>query len=260
MGVSQLSRIVSSLGLLLVATACGNTSEESDGAGDDDGESSEAALAAGTVYMMSLNGCSTSVVRPLTDQLVSEIACLSPKTLSSIETIPNLELGPDALPLLQTPLVAALTAAAKANGAPIQITSALRTLPQQYLLSRWAARKRCGITMAAAVGQSNHEEGMAVDLAAPGGAAANKKLRASMIANQMAWLGPSDAVHYTYQGKGVELQGLSVVAFKRLWNRNHPEAKIAENDTYDPTVEAKLKSAPADGFPIGARCDSVAKD
>jgi hypothetical protein len=62
-------------------------------------------------------------------------------------------------------------------------------------------------------------------------------------------------VHFDYDGTGVDLAGLSTRAFQRLWNRNHPEAKLEENGVYDATVEAKLKAAPAAGFPVGARCD-----
>jgi D-alanyl-D-alanine dipeptidase len=196
------------------------------------------------------------VVRGLTDQLLGEIACLSPDALGNIASIPNLELDVDVLPVVQKPVVQALTDAAAANGKAMKITSALRTLPQQYLLHRWASRKRCGVTLAANVGESNHEQGLAVDISTSGGSAANKKIRASMKDHQFTWLGADDPVHFDYNGgAGVDLAGLSTRAFQRLWNRNHPEAPLDENGVYDAKVEKKLVASPAAGFPIGARCD-----
>ena len=256
--MGRLFRLAGVIGLLLLGAGCTGDPDAADEPGDDE-EASEGATAAGTVYSLSLKGCSTSIVRALTDQLVGEIACAAPGSLSSIESIPNVELDPEVVPMVQTPLVKALADAALANGKPMKITSALRTLPQQYLLRRWAANKRCGVTVAASVGESNHEGGMAVDISIAGGAQANKKIRASMAAHQFTWLGADDPVHYDYNGTGVPLQGMSVIAFKRLWNRNHPEARLAEDETYNATVEAKLKASPAAGFPIGARCDSAGR-
>jgi hypothetical protein len=64
-------------------------------------------------------------------------------------------------------------------------------------------------------------------------------------------------VHFDYVAGGVRLTGLSVLAFQRLWNRNHPEDPIAEDGRYGPQTEARLRSAPAEGFPIGAVCDEL---
>ena len=70
------------------------------------------------------------------------------------------------------------------------------------------------------------------------------------------WHGAGDLVHFDFVGGGtVDLSGQSVLAFQTLWNRNHPDKKLPVNDTYDAKTEAYLKESPADGFPIGARCD-----
>jgi hypothetical protein len=165
-------------------------------------------------------------------------------------------LADDALPYVQPPLTAAIVKAARASTKPIRITSALRMLPQQYLLHRWAGAHRCGIAVAAKVGESNHEQGLAVDIDMNGGSAANKIIRTAMTGAGFEWLGSSDPVHFNYVGTdSVDLQGFTVRAFKRLWTRNHPEAPLADDTVYDARVEARLKASPSAGFDIGARCD-----
>lgn len=232
--------------LVSLGVACGG-SDSSEDVGDD----TENALGAGTVASAASTSCTTAVVRGLTDQLLAEIACLEPNALGSIESIPNVELDPEVLPVLQKPVIASLTAAAHAYGGTLRLTSALRTLPQQYMLHRWAARGRCGVTLAAPVGQSNHEQGLAIDVSD----GSQRKVRTAMGAHAFHWLGSSDPVHFDWDGTGgVDLEGLSVRAFKRLWNRNHPEAKLVEDERYDAKVEAKLMASPAAGFPVGAQC------
>ena len=64
-------------------------------------------------------------------------------------------------------------------------------------------------------------------------------------------------MHFDYVAGGVSLPGLSVEAFQRLWNRNHPEDLIDEDGVYGPQTEARLRMSPAEGFPIGAICNEV---
>lgn len=243
--------------LVLVAvmvSACSGSSEDV----SDDGTGGESALGPSTVFAASSKSCSTSIVRGLTEQLVSEVRCLAPEAIAKLDDVEaaGVTRADDVLPYVQPPVAAALVKAAKASTKPIRITSALRMLPQQFLLHRWASVGRCGISMAAKVGESNHEQGLAVDLDMNGGSATNKIIKKAMADAGFEWLGPSDPVHFNYAGTdGVDLQGLSVRAFKRLWTRNHPEAPLADDTVYDARVEAKLKASPSDGFAIGARCD-----
>jgi len=194
--------------------------------------------------------------RPKADeQLVDEVACLAPDVLDRIDSTPGVTLETEALPYVQKPAAQALMNAALAYAKTVNVTSALRMLPQQYMLHRWAASGRCGVTLAAPVGESNHEQGLAVDISMSGGGATNRAIRAAMAANGFKWLGAEDPVHFDYTGEGQDLQGLSVRAFQRLWNRNHPEATLEVNGVYDAKVEGKLKISPAGGFDVGARCD-----
>src|SRR5262249_27193003 len=49
-------------------------------------------------------------------------------------------------------------------------------------------------------------------------------------------------------------RGIDVRAFQRLWNRNNPGDKIAEDGEWGPQTETRMKKSPASGFPIGAQC------
>ena len=197
--------------------------------------------------------CTTTSVKGLSTQLVAEIQCMRPGSMKSIEGVAGLDLGSAVFPFVQTPVVGALLAAQKARGTTMSINSALRTLPQQYLLYSWYKAGRCGISLAATPGNSNHEGALAVDIDDSAG------WRPSMIAAGFTWLGASDPVHYDYAGTdAIDLAGLSVTAFQRLWNRNHPEDPIGEDGDYGPTTAARVARAPVGGFPRGA--ESCAPD
>ncbi|NOU29091.1 MAG: hypothetical protein HOO96_14410, partial [Polyangiaceae bacterium] len=161
-------------------------------------------------------------------------------------------LGSAVFPYLQSPAVTAMVAAQKARGTTLSINSALRTLPQQYMLYRWYQTGRCGISLAAKPGTSNHESALALDVQD------NAGWRSAMTGKSFRWLGASDPVHYDYVGAGaVDLRGLSVKAFQRLWNRNNPTDKITEDGSYGPSTEARLAKAPIGGFAKGADCTNV---
>lgn len=190
--------------------------------------------------------CTTAAVVALSTQLVDEIQCMRPGSMKSIEGAPGLVLGDAVFPFLQTPAADAVLAVQKARGVTMTINSALRTLPQQYLLYRWYKLGRCGIKLAAQPGRSNHESALAVDVEDA------NAWRPTMAAEKMVWLGSSDPVHFDFKGEGaVELRGVSVLAFQRLWNRNHPEDPIAEDGVYGPATEARLAKAPVGGFAKG---------
>lgn len=195
--------------------------------------------------------CTTASVKGLSSQLVAEIQCMRPGSMKSIEGIAGLELGSAVFPYLQTPAADALLLAQKARGATMSINSALRTLPQQYLLYRWYKAGRCGISLAAVPGGSNHETAVALDIDDAQG------WRPAMESAGFRWLGASDPVHFDYTGPGaIEMRGLSVTAFQRLWNRNHPEDPIGEDGDYGAETEKRLARAPVGGFPRGADdCD-----
>lgn len=218
--------------------------------GDDAvGTTSSALVASDPVSAAVTQECSTAVVKGLATQLVEEIECLRPNTTAKIEGLAgvNLATGAQAVPYLQKPAVDAMLAAQKARGVAITVNSGLRTLPQQYLLYRWYQTGRCGISLAARPGTSNHESAVAIDIAD------NAAWRTALQNRGFRWLGASDPVHYDFIGQGaVNLRGLSVKAFQRLWNRNHPEDPIAEDGAYGTETEKRLARAPVGGFAKGA--------
>lgn len=196
-------------------------------------------------------GCSTAVVRALSDQLVEEINCLAPGTMARIDGIAGLALGSAALPWIQAPAAGGLRAAIADRGATLSVNSTLRTLPQQLLLYRWYRAGDCGITLAASPGTSPHESGLAIDTSQ------YSAWRAALERHGFRWHGTGDLPHFDYTAGGVRLTGLSTQAFQRLWNRNHPEDRITEDGDYGPQTEMRLLRSPSEGFPIGAVCGAV---
>jgi len=196
-------------------------------------------------------GCSTAVVRALSDQLVEEINCLAPGTMARIDGIAGLTLGSAALPWIQAPAAVGLRAAIADRGATLSVNSTLRTLPQQLLLYRWYLAGDCGISLAARPGTSPHESGLAIDTSE------YTAWRPALERNGHRWHGIGDLPHFDYTAGGVRLPGLSTQAFQRLWNRNHPEDRIAEDGAYGAQTEARLLRSPSEGFPIGAVCGAV---
>jgi hypothetical protein len=64
---------------------------------------------------------------------------------------------------------------------------------------------------------------------------------------------PGDDVHFDHLSSP-DIRGRDIAAFQRLWNRNHPTDKIAEDGSYGPMTESRIRQAPAEGFPIGPPC------
>ena len=137
------------------------------------------------------------------------------------------------------------------KGSTMTINSALRTVAQQYLVWRWSASKRCGVQLATPPGESNHETGLALDIAE------QADWRQTLEAHEFHWLGAIDRVHFDYKGttgSSSTQRATDVLAFQQLWNKNNPSDAISETGRYNAETEKRLKKAPADGFAIGATC------
>jgi len=240
------TRVAPSLLLVLLAASCAPAS----GAGEEGGDGDDLGVAAGAVSVDTAvaTRCTTASVAALSRQLIEEVQCLEPGRMRRIDDIPGVALSSATFEYLQTPAADGLERAARRRGGTITLNSGLRTLPAQYLLYRWFRAGRCGIALAARPGRSNHESGLAIDTSQ------YAAWRPALQAEGFRWLGGSDPVHFDYVAGGVDLRPLSVLAFQRLWNRNHPEDRIAEDGAYGPATEARLARAPAEGFPIGASC------
>lgn len=196
--------------------------------------------------------CATSVVLALSVQIAEEVDCLMPGQLVPFAESTTIEFtGSAVLPYLSEVGGSALVeAAAAGGGATVRVTSAFRTVVQQYLLRRWFELGRCGITAAAQPGRSNHESGRALD-----------------ISNYSVWIAtfdthgwsndvPGDPVHFDHRASP-DIRGADVLAFQRLWNRNAPDDPIAEDGDYGPMTADRVARAPAEGFGIGAVCGAA---
>ena len=129
------------------------------------------------------------------------------------------------------------------------MNSAFRTVAQQYLLYRWFAAGRAAASRPRRRRvRSNHESGRAVDLA-------NYSSRDLGDGESHGWSHdvPGDPVHFDHLSSP-DIRGKDVLAFQRLWNRNHPADKISEDGAYGPQTEARLRASPATGFATGATC------
>lgn len=205
--------------------------------------------AGATVGDVARTACSTAGVKPLATQLLAEVNCLRPDTLTSIGTMPGVSLGAGALPELNAGAARALRNAT--NGAAISISSTTRATAQQYVLYYWYTHGRCTsvVSLAAQPGRSNHESGVALDVPA------YSTWRSRLTAQGFRWLGSSDVVHFDYTGSGaVDIRPLAVKAFQRLWNRNNPSDRIAEDGAWGPNTASRMDRAPAGGFAIGPSC------
>jgi hypothetical protein len=196
--------------------------------------------------------CSTASVLALSRQVADEVDCMLPGQLVRFEAGPTIVFsGGAVLPYLSADARDDLYAAAAAGGgAVMRVTSAFRTVVQQYLLRKWFELGRCDIAAAMEPGQSNHESGRALD-----------------IANYAEWVTilaahrwdhsiPDDPVHFDHL-PSPDILGADVLAFQRLWNRNAPGDLIDENGSYDPATVARVARAPAEGFATGAICTSA---
>ncbi len=239
--------------LLLLALSGGACVREGQGEEGSVGDLGTATFAE-SVDQAAQMGCSTAAARPLAQQLVEEIDCSQPGVLARLPDSPQLTLASAVFPYIQRVAVPHLERVlAERPTVGLGINSMLRTLPQQYMLHRWYQNGQCGISLAAAPGTSNHETGTALDIND------NAAWRAAFEAHGFRWLGASDPVHFDYVGAdAMDLRGQSVLAFQRLWNRNHPEDRIAEDGDYGPMTEARVAASPAQGFPLGAVCSPPA--
>lgn len=246
--------VLSATSIALFAAACSGgedvgEADHHEHEGENVGSTSAALVASDTVATAVAQSCETVSVKGLATQLVGEIQCLRPGTFARIDKVPGLALGSAVFPYLQTNAATGLIAAQKVRNQTMSINSGLRTLPQQFLLYRWYQTGRCNIGLAARPGTSNHESAVAIDIND------NAAWRTALQGKGFRWLGASDPVHYDFIGGGtVDLRGLSVRAFQRLWNRNNPTDKIAEDGSYGPATETRLSRSPIGGFPKGADC------
>jgi hypothetical protein len=206
----------------------------------------------GSVQEAAARSCSTASVDGLSRQIIDQGRCINPKAFVPLPPRPNLVVNEHVFPYMEASARDRLLKALDARkGSTMTINSALRTVAQQYLVWRWSASKRCGVQLATPPGESNHETGLALDIAE------QADWRQTLEAHEFHWLGAIDRVHFDYKGttgSSSTQRATDVLAFQQLWNKNNPSDVISETGRYNPETEKRLKKAPADGFAIGATC------
>ncbi len=205
---------------------------------------------AGTVAEAADQGCSTTIVAGLSEQIIAEGNCMRADSFGRVPELDNLLLGAAVFPYLQQPARDALVRVLEATPrATMEVSSMLRTVAQQYLLYDWYRQSRCGISLAAKPGKSNHETGLAVDIGNYG------HWRKHLRRYRFRWYGQQDPWHFDYVGEDAQsCGGWDVEAFQRLWNHNHPDDPIREDGDYGPATEQRLEQTPAQGFQLGPTC------
>ncbi|HEY5374488.1 MAG TPA: M15 family metallopeptidase [Polyangiaceae bacterium] len=204
-----------------------------------------------TVQDAAAGSCSTESVDGLSRQIIEQARCIKPNDFVALPKRPNLVMAAHVFPYLAVAARDHLVKALDAHtSAKMTVNSCLRTVAQQYLVSHWSVSKSCGVQLATPPGESNHEIGTALDIAEA------SKWRPALEAQDFKWLGTSDRVHFDYKGTGTPPQhtATDVLAFQKLWNRNHHEDPVNEDGHYTPATEQRLKKSPPSGFPIGASC------
>lgn len=180
--------------------------------------------------------CSTARVAGLSEQLVEVQMCMSGfAPLVPFAPHPNISLSPGVRPYAQPSARDAIQAAAETT--PLSITSAFRTVADQFVLYRAA---ECG--PAVTPGRSNHEAGRAIDVAN------HVEARAALEAQGCVWFGNSEPEHFDCPGGDERID--TVRAFQRLWNVNHPDDLIPEDGAFGAVTASRLAASPGDGFPI----------
>ena len=242
--------------LLAVGVLSGCTAEapaDLSGATDDHGEGTGViteGFSGGTVAQAAASSCGTASVKGLSYQIIEEGNCIEPGAFAPLTLPSNASAGENVFLYIQQPARDKLLSVLKANpNKSLSINSMLRTIAQQYLLWNWYQTGSCGITLAAKPGNSNHETGLAMDVQE------YSSWKTIFENNGLRWLGASDPWHFDWVGAGaVDHRGLDILAFQKLWNRNNPNDKIAEDGAWGPGTESRMKKSPANGFAVGAVC------
>lgn len=190
-------------------------------------------------------GCSTEITNGLSQQLIHQMNLLSPNTLVGFDDL-DVELTTTAFPFLQPAAKEALRKAISKKGKILRINSAYRPISQQlFLYNRREGRQGCGYTVVAKPGGSQHQSGLAFDT--PDWS----EWRTCLSEQGWAWYGAGDEVHFDYRGTGIcDIRPIAVKAFQILWNKNHPNDRIAEDGQWGGQTEERLNCSPVNGFAI----------
>jgi Putative peptidoglycan binding domain/D-alanyl-D-alanine carboxypeptidase len=200
--------------------------------------------------MIRTRNVDTGRISGLNRQIIAKMNTLANGILLNFESLPGIEGSGASLNLyLQAGARESLRAAlrdglAKQPKLKMTINSAYRTAAQQHILYQVYQRDAKLIPLASKPGNSNHENGLAIDVN-------NYSVwKPYLIANGWHWLGGNDPVHFSETSGRDDLNNLGIAAFQSLWNQYHPNDLITVDGNFGAKTAAKMDSAPIGGFGV----------
>jgi murein L,D-transpeptidase YcbB/YkuD len=192
----------------------------------------------------------TGRVSGLSRQIIAQMNGLQASILVNFENLPGIaSSGEPHLNLyLQSGAKESLRAALRAGlsqqpSLRMTITSAFRTVAQQHILYQVYQRDPKLIPLAAKPGNSNHEDGLAIDVNN------HQAWKPYLLAHGWQWLGGNDPVHF-FEDNGSDLGNLGVRAFQTLWNKYNPNDLMTVDGNYGSQTAARMDRCPIGGFAV----------
>ncbi len=199
--------------------------------------------------MIQTRNVDTGRVSGLSRQIITQMNNLQTGILINFESLPGISSTGEAhLNLyLQAGAKETLRAALRAGtskqpGLKMTINSAYRTVAQQHVLYQAFRRDPKLIPQAAKPGNSNHENGLAIDVSN------YNAWKPYLLANGWQWLGGNDPVHFFENNGRDDVNDLGVKAFQTLWNKYNPNDLMAVDGKFGDRTAAKMDRCPIAGF------------
>ena len=198
-----------------------------------------------TVEQAADQTCDTGTAKGLSDQIIEVLLDQHPGVMVKV-TDSRLWYEGRVNMILQDCARDSLVAALNAGGRDMEIISAYRTVAQQVMLYTWYRRGECGITLASQPGDSNHEDGAALDIGD------TDFWRPYLTGRGWNWQGSNDPAHYSYRGSGFNngVGSWGLMAFQTLWNENNPNDLLEVDGQYGGATERALLASPVEGWPM----------
>ncbi len=200
--------------------------------------------------MIQSRNVDTGRVSGLSRQIIAQMNTIANGILINFESLPGIEGSGASLNLyLQAGAKESLRAAlreglAKQPNLKMTINSAYRTVAQQHILYQVFQRDPKLIPLASKPGNSNHENGLAIDVNN------YNAWKPYLTAHGWHWLGGNDPVHFSESSGRDDVNKLGIAAFQALWNQYHPNDPMTVDGNFGAQTAAKMDSAPIGGFGI----------
>ncbi len=199
--------------------------------------------------MIQARNVDTGRVSGLSRQIIAQMNTLQTGILINFESLRGISSAGEAHLNLylqagaRETLRAALRAGtSKQSNLKMTINSAYRTVAQQHVLYQAFRRDPKLIPLAAKPGNSNHENGLAIDVS-------NYQVwKPYLLAHGWQWLGGSDPVHFFENNGRDDVNNLGVKAFQTLWNKYNPTDLITIDGNFGDQTAAKMDRCPIAGF------------